>query len=71
MILGWGRSGRARSSASLVLSSEEPLQQAMLLAFGREAIELCVDRAHLAHQAFELLAGLCEEPFQVLGCYGI
>ena len=40
--------------------SADILQQAMLLPFGRQAFQLGVDRAQIAHVTVERLAGPCE-----------
>jgi hypothetical protein len=43
----------------------------VLLACGREALQLGVDRAQVAHETFELLARLLEKRRELLGCHGI
>ena len=58
----------AAACVELIERTADVLQQAMLFAFGREAVELGVDRAQLAHETVELLAGSREKLFQFLGC---
>jgi hypothetical protein len=45
----------------------------MLLALGRQCLQLSVDCVQVVHETVELLAGLRklrEERLRILGCYG-
>jgi hypothetical protein len=60
--------------AELLQRTAHVVQQSMLLAFGRQAVQLAVDRAEIAHETVELLAGLCElreKRLLILACYGV